>query len=54
VNPEIQAVQQHQDPASPNAAATTKVIVLELAKQFTSIGADPQEALLSGTFALAL
>jgi hypothetical protein len=51
VNPEIQAVQQHQDPASPNAAATNKAIVLALAKQLASIGADPQEALLSGTFA---
>lgn len=51
VNPEIQAVQQHQDPASPNAAATNKAIVLSLAKQLASIGADPQEALLSGTFA---
>ncbi|KAF7917770.1 hypothetical protein BELL_0204g00110 [Botrytis elliptica] len=51
VNPEIQAVQQHQDPASPNAATTNKAIVLSLAKQLASIGADPQEALLSGTFA---
>ena len=51
VNPEIQAVQQHQDPASTNAAATNKAIVLALAKQLASIGADPQEALLSGTFA---
>ncbi|THV53607.1 hypothetical protein BGAL_0046g00130 [Botrytis galanthina] len=51
VNSEIQAVQQHQDPASPNAAATNKAIVLSLAKQLASIGADPQEALLSGTFA---
>lgn len=51
VNPEIQAVQQHQDPASTGAAATNKAIVLELAKQLSSIGADPQEALLSGTFA---
>lgn len=51
VNPEIQAVQQHQDPASSGAAATNKAIVLELAKQLASIGADPQLALLSGTFA---
>ncbi|KAF7882216.1 hypothetical protein EAF00_011732 [Botryotinia globosa] len=51
VNPEIQAVQQHQDPASPNAAATNKAVVISLAKQLASIGADPQEALLSGTFA---
>jgi hypothetical protein len=51
VNPEIQAVQQHQDPASPNAASINKAIVLALAVQLKSIGADPQEALLSGTFA---
>lgn len=51
VNPEISAISQHQDPASPNAAAANKAIVLELAKQLASIGADPQEALLSGTFA---
>jgi hypothetical protein len=51
VNPEIAAVQQHQDPASPGAAATNKAIVLSLAKQLASIGADPQDALLSGTFA---
>jgi hypothetical protein len=51
VNPEIAAVQQHQDPASTGAAATNKAIVLALAQQLASIGADPQEALLSGTFA---
>lgn len=51
VNPEIEAVQQHQDPASSGAAATNKAIVLALAQQLASIGADPQEALLSGTFA---
>jgi hypothetical protein len=50
VNPEIAAIQQHQDPASPGAAATNKAIVLELAKQLAAIGADPQDALLSGTF----
>lgn len=51
VNPEIQAVQQHQDPASTGAAASNKAVVLALAQQLASIGADPQEALLSGTFA---
>ena len=51
VNPEIQAISQHQDPASTGAAATNKAIVLALAQQLASIGADPQEALLSGTFA---
>ncbi|KAE8447161.1 hypothetical protein EG329_010992 [Mollisiaceae sp. DMI_Dod_QoI] len=51
VNPEIQAIQAHQDPASANAASVNKGIVLALAQQLASIGADPQEALLSGTFA---
>jgi hypothetical protein len=51
VNPEIAAIQAHQDPASTGAAATNKAIVLALAQQLQSIGADPQEALQSGTFA---
>jgi hypothetical protein len=51
VNPEIQAIQQHQDPASDGAAATNKAIVLELAQQIAAVGGDPQDALLSGTFA---
>lgn len=50
-NPEIDAISQHQDPASTGAAATNKAIVLELAKQINSIGGDPQTALKSGTFA---
>ncbi|KAJ7069844.1 hypothetical protein C8F01DRAFT_1114245 [Mycena amicta] len=51
VNPEIAAISQHQDPASPNAAAVNKAIVLELAKQIASVGGNPQDALKSGTFA---
>jgi len=51
VNPEIAALEQHQDPASPGAAELNKAIVLELAKQIASIGGDPQDALKSGTFA---
>jgi hypothetical protein len=51
VNPEIAAVKPHQDPASDGAAAENKAIVLELAKQLAAVGADPQDALLSGTFA---
>lgn len=51
VNPEIAAVQQHQDPASSGAAAINKNIVLTLAQQIASIGGDPQTALQSGTFA---
>lgn len=49
-NPEIAVLQQHQDPASEGAAALNKDIVLELAVQLAAIGADPQLALLSGTF----
>ncbi|KAJ6512216.1 hypothetical protein C8R47DRAFT_1173490 [Mycena vitilis] len=51
VNPEIAAIQQHQDPASTGAAAVNKAIVLELAKQIAAVGGDPQDALKSGTFA---
>ncbi|KAF2457592.1 hypothetical protein BDY21DRAFT_285486, partial [Lineolata rhizophorae] len=50
VNPEIAAIQQHQDPASENAAEINKAIVLELARQIALVGGDPQDALLSGTF----
>ncbi|KAL3427335.1 hypothetical protein PVAG01_00844 [Phlyctema vagabunda] len=51
VNPEIQAIDAHQDPASADAAAVNKAIVLELAKQIKSVGGDPQVALETGTFA---
>ncbi|KAF2972927.1 hypothetical protein GQX73_g577 [Xylaria multiplex] len=51
VNPEIDALQQHQDPASDGAAALNKEITLELAIQLAAIGADPQLALKAGTFA---
>jgi hypothetical protein len=51
VNPEIAAVSQHQDPASPGAAATNKAIAIALAKQLAAVGADPLLALESGTFA---
>lgn len=51
VNPEIAALQQHQDPASTGAAATNKKIALELATQIASIGGDPTTAIESGTFA---
>ncbi|KAF8322504.1 hypothetical protein DL93DRAFT_2050560 [Clavulina sp. PMI_390] len=51
VNPEVNAISQHQDPASTNAAATNKAIVLELAKQIASVGGDPTLALKTGTFA---
>ncbi|KAL7955018.1 hypothetical protein V8C34DRAFT_292683 [Trichoderma compactum] len=51
VNPEIEAVKPHQDPASADAASINKGVTLELAKQLKAIGADPNLALLSGTFA---
>ncbi|KAG4438813.1 hypothetical protein IFR05_005704 [Cadophora sp. M221] len=51
VNAEIQALTQHQDPASENAAADNKALVLLLAQEIAAIGGDPLDALLSGTFA---
>lgn len=48
-NPEIAAIQQHQDPAS-SAASGNKDIELAVAKQLASIGADPLLALQSATF----
>lgn len=49
-NPEIDALEQHQDPASANADEINREIELELARQLASIGADPLMALLSATF----
>lgn len=51
VNPEIAAIQQHQDPASTNAASVNKAIVLALAQQINAVGGNPLDALKSGTFA---
>ncbi|RDB17940.1 hypothetical protein Hypma_000906 [Hypsizygus marmoreus] len=51
VNPEIAAIQQHQDPASANAASINKAITLELARQIQAVGGNPQDALKAGTFA---
>lgn len=50
-NPEIAALQQHQDPASEGAAELNKQIALDLAVQLKSVGADPNLAIQSGTFA---
>jgi hypothetical protein len=50
-NPEIAALEQHQDPASNGAAAKNKAITLELAKQIKAVGGDPLDAIRSGTFA---
>lgn len=49
VNPEIAAITQHQDPASPEAAGNAD-IELAVAKSLASIGADPLLALQSATF----
>ncbi|KAI9803315.1 MAG: hypothetical protein M1825_002106 [Sarcosagium campestre] len=51
VNPQIAALSQHQDPASPGAADINKKIALELAKQIAAVGGDPTIAIQSGTFA---
>ncbi|KAK0386984.1 hypothetical protein NLU13_5298 [Sarocladium strictum] len=51
VNPEIGALISHQDAASENAGAINKAVTLELARQLAGIGADPNLALLTGTFA---
>lgn len=51
VNPEIAAIQQHQDPAGDGAAAGNKQITLNLAQQISTLGGDPRLALISGTFA---
>lgn len=49
VNPEIAAITQHQDPASPEAAGN-KQIVLDLAAQLKAIGADPNLTIQTGSF----
>ncbi|EOO01067.1 hypothetical protein UCRPA7_3403 [Phaeoacremonium minimum UCRPA7] len=50
VNAEIAAITQHQDPASASASGN-KDIALAVAVQLASIGADPNLAIQSGTFA---
>lgn len=51
VNPEIAALQQHQDPASTGAAALNKQIATTLAAQISAIGGDPTLANEASTFA---
>ena len=51
VNPEIAALQQHQDPASTGAAQINIDITINLAIQISCIGGDPTLALQAGTFA---
>lgn len=51
VNPEIDALQQHQDPAAAGATEINAAIELAAAVQIASIGGDPLIALQSATFA---
>lgn len=51
VNPEIAAIQQHQDPAGEGAQALNKEIAAELARQIAAIGGDPSLANEASTFA---
>jgi hypothetical protein len=51
VNPEIAALQQHQDPAGQGAQALNKKIATELAAQIAAIGGDPALANEASTFA---
>ena len=51
VNPEIAALQQHQDPAGDGAQALNKQIAEELARQIASVGGDPTLANEASTFA---
>lgn len=50
VNPEIAALQQHQDPAGEGAQDLNKAIAAELAKQIAAIGGDVQLANEASTF----
>jgi hypothetical protein len=51
VNPEIAALQQHQDPAGEGAQALNKQIATELAAQISAIGGDATQANEASTFA---
>ncbi|KAF3035821.1 hypothetical protein E8E12_005951 [Didymella heteroderae] len=51
VNPEIAALQQHQDPAGDGAQALNKQIAQELARQIAGVGGDPTLANEASTFA---
>ncbi|KAH7081657.1 hypothetical protein BKA63DRAFT_214373 [Paraphoma chrysanthemicola] len=51
VNPEIAALQQHQDPAGEGAQELNKQIAAELARQIASVGGDPALANEASTFA---
>ncbi|PVI07450.1 hypothetical protein DM02DRAFT_608989 [Periconia macrospinosa] len=51
VNPEIAALQQHQDPAGEGAQALNKQIATQLAQQIAAIGGDVSLANEASTFA---
>ncbi|KAH7119083.1 hypothetical protein B0J11DRAFT_84359 [Dendryphion nanum] len=51
VNPEIAALQQHQDAAAEGAIELNKQIAAELARQIASVGGDPLRANEAATFA---
>lgn len=51
VNPEIAALQQHQDPAGEGAQELNKQIAAELARQIAAVGGDPALANEASTFA---
>lgn len=51
VNPEIAALQQHQDPAADGAIELNKQIAAELARQIAAVGGDPLRANEASTFA---
>jgi hypothetical protein len=51
VNPEIAAIQQHQDPAGEGAQALNKQIATDLAAQIAAVGGDPALANEASTFA---
>jgi len=49
-NPEIAALEQHQDPASFGAADHNRAVILELARQISLIGGNPVKAFDASTF----
>lgn len=51
VNPEIAALEQHQDPASDGATDHNRAVILELARQISLIGGIATRATDAGTFA---
>ncbi|KAK7517774.1 hypothetical protein IWZ03DRAFT_414606 [Phyllosticta citriasiana] len=52
INPEIEPVTQHQDPAIPGAADANRFITLRLAQQIAAVGDDPQSALKAGSYGM--